>query len=308
MTVAAEGDERIGVVLITHNGGARIGRALRELEALPERPAIVVVDNASSDGTVERLRREHPRVLVVLLADNRGAAGRTAGVVALDRPYAAFAEDDSWNEPGALRAAADLLDAHPRVAVVNAHTLVGADGHADPLHEDMVGTGVRDGGQLPGHPLLSFLEGVSIVRSRAYLGVGGFDPRLGIGGPEEHLAADLLERGWALRYVPWVRARHTPDHRSPSPRLRRLGLRNTLWFAWTRRPWRPALRWTAHVIAASPPDRATLAGLAGALAALPHALRERRPLPAAIEAQMAVLDEQKRRSRARSYGRTPRRA
>jgi GT2 family glycosyltransferase len=291
------------VVLITHNGSPRIGRSLAALEALPERPEIVVVDNGSSDGTARRVREEHPGVRVLTLRRNRGAAGRTAGVAALARPYAAFAEDDSWYEPGALATAADLLDAHPDVAVVNAHVLVGADRHPDPLHEDMVDAGLPDAGGLPGHPLISFLEGVSVVRRDAYLAVGGFDPRLGIGGPEEHLAADLLERGWKLRYVPDVRARHVPDHRRPSRRARRLGLRNTLWFAWGRRPLRPALVWTAHVIARSPRDATTLAGLAGALAGLPRVLRERRPLPPAVEAQVSCLDAQKRHSRARRYGR-----
>ena len=39
-------------------------------------------------------------------------------------PYVAFAEDDSWYAPGALGRAADLLDAHPEIALLQAHVLV----------------------------------------------------------------------------------------------------------------------------------------------------------------------------------------
>jgi hypothetical protein len=102
--------------------------------------------------------------------------------------------------------------------------------------------------------------------------------------------------------VPEIVARHVPDHGEPSPLVRRLGLRNTLWFAWMRRPPGPALRWTLHVIRQSPRNRATLGGVADALRGLPWALRHRRPLPPAVEARMALLDEPKRASRARRYG------
>ncbi|MEA2290265.1 MAG: hypothetical protein QOD55_2262 [Solirubrobacteraceae bacterium] len=297
-------DPRVAVVMIVRDGRRRVDRALEPLTALPEAPQIVVVDNASTDGTADAVRRRFPGVRVVVLPENRGAAGRNAGVAVVDAPYVAFAEDDSWYEPGALSAAADILDAHPEVALVNAHVLVGAEGRPDPLHAEMIGTPVpeRRAG-LPGHRILSFLEGVSIVRRAAFEAVGGFDPRTALGGPEEHLAADLLAGGWELRYVPAVRARHVPDHMTPSSLVRRLGLRNTLWFSWGRRPPGPAMRMTLHVIGSSPPNRATLLGVAGALRGLPRVLRERRPLPRDVEADMARLDAAKIASTARSYGR-----
>ena len=296
-------DGRVAVVMITRNARARLGRSLARLTRLPEAPDVLVVDNASSDGTPDVIRRRFPGVRVFELAENLGAAARNVGVEHVDAPYVAFAEDDSWYEPGALAAAADQLDAHPEVALINAHVLVGAEGRPEPLHADMVATPVpeRRAG-LPGHRILSFLEGVSVVRREAFSAVGGFDRRLGSAGPEEHLAADLLARGWELRYVPCVRARHVPDHRTPSAEMRRHGIRNTLWFAWTRRPPGPALHWTAHVVLSSPVNRATVLGVLDALRWLPRALVGRRPLPPAIEVDMARLDHQKMHSSARSYG------
>ncbi len=291
-------------MIVVLNGRGRIGRALARLGALPEQPQIVVVDNASTDGTADLVAEQFPHVEVVRLADNMGAAGRNAGVAVVEAPYVAFAEDDSWYEPGALATAADLLDAHPEVVLVNAHVLVGEDERPEPLHEDMIDTPVperRPG--LPGHRILSFLEGVSIVRRSAYEAVGGFDPRMGVGGPEEHLAADLLAAGGELRYVPWVRAYHQPEHKQPSQLVRGLGLRNALWFAWGRRPLAPAVRWTLHLVRSSPASKATLFGVCQALWELPGIVRERRPLPADVEADMALLDRPKMISKARRYGR-----
>jgi N-acetylglucosaminyl-diphospho-decaprenol L-rhamnosyltransferase len=294
----------VAVVLIVRDGARRLPRTLEHLLALPERPTVVVVDNASTDGTPDLVAERFPQVRLVRLDRNAGAAGRNAGVEAIDAPYIAFAEDDLWYEPGALRAAADVLDAHPVIDLVNAHVRVGEDARPEPIHEDMVDTPVperRPG--LPGHRILSFLEGASIVRRSAYLRAAGFDERTAIGGPEEHLAADLLALGGELRYVPAVRARHVPDHGQPSDRVRRLGLRNTLWFAWGRRPAGPALRWTMHVLRTSPRSPTTLLGALDAVRGLPRVLRERRPLPAHVERDMAALDRSKMTSRARSYGR-----
>jgi GT2 family glycosyltransferase len=219
----------------------------------------------------------------------------------LDVPYVAFAEDDSWYAPGALTRAADILDAHPSVGLLQAHVLVGHEQRPDPLHADMVGTPVQDAPDVPGHPILSFLEGACIVRRDAFLAAGGFDRRLFVGGVEEHLAADLLSAGWRLRYVPEIVAFHCPDHGQPSAYVRRLGVRNTLWFAWRRRPLRPALRWTAHVLGQSGLNRITASGFGLAVLGLPRILRRRRPLPPQVERDMALLDEPKRRSKARDY-------
>ena len=302
-TPATTADARVAVVIITLDGFNRIGRTLRALTSLPEAPQIVVVDNGSTDGTADYVRRGFPHVDVVTLPDNIGCAARNVGVARVDAPYVAFAEDDSWYEAGSLRLAAEILDRHPDVGLINAHVSVGEEGRPEPLHEDMVDTPVPERPGLPGHRILSFMEGVSVVRRAAYQDVGGFDPRLFIGGPEEHLAADLLAAGWELRYVPAVRARHVPDHRRPSPLVRRRGLRNSLWFAWGRRPLRPALRWTWHVIRSSPMNAATAMGVIDAVAGLPRVLATRRPLPPEVEADMALLDGPKTRSRARRYGR-----
>lgn len=303
---ARSGDPRVAVVMITRNGARRIATALTHLVGLPERPQVIVVDNGSDDGTRDLIGEQFPGVEVVAAGANLGAAGRSLGADATTARYLAFAEDDSWYEPGAVVRAADVLDAHPEIALVQAHVLVGDEQRPDPLHEDMVNTPVRDDHQLPGHPILSFLEGACVVRRSAYIAAGGFDPRLFVGGGEEHLAADLLTDGWRLRYVPEVVAHHRPDHGQPSRSVRRAGLCNTLWFAWGRRPPRAALRWSLHVVWQSGPTLDTAAGLALALRGLPRVLLTRRPLPDEVEREMALLDEPKRRSRARTY--SPRRS
>ncbi len=104
----------VSVVIATRNRRARVIETLRRLVELPEEPAVIVVDDASWDGTSPAVRGAFPHVTVVRLSHNRGAAARNVGVRHAATPYVAFADDDSWWAPGALRAAASCFEAHPR--------------------------------------------------------------------------------------------------------------------------------------------------------------------------------------------------
>jgi glycosyltransferase involved in cell wall biosynthesis len=113
-----------------------------------------MVDNGSADGSAEAAARRFPRVEVVALARNAGAAARNAGVRRARTPYVAFSDDDSWWQPGALRRAAAALDAHPRLGLVAARTLVGPGCEPDPVNEAMAASPLREGG---GATVLGFL-------------------------------------------------------------------------------------------------------------------------------------------------------
>src|SRR5690242_15473040 len=99
-------------------------RAVAELTALPDAAPIIVVDNGSSDGTVDALS-PLPGVTVLAERANLGAAGRNVGARHAQTPYVAFADDDSWWAPGALASAVRILDQHPRLGGLVARTLVG---------------------------------------------------------------------------------------------------------------------------------------------------------------------------------------
>jgi N-acetylglucosaminyl-diphospho-decaprenol L-rhamnosyltransferase len=243
---------RVAVVIATRNRGTELLDTLARLLALDEQPPIVVVDNGSTDGTAELVRVRCPGVQVVGLRRNQGGAARTVGARLVDSPYVAFSDDDSWWAPGALRRAVELLERHPRLAVLAARVLVGPDERLDPVCREMARSPLPSAADLPGPSVLGFIACGAIVRRAAFLEVGGFDIRLGVGGEEELLSVDLAARGWGLAYVEEVVAHHHPSpSRDPSAR-RRVQVRNALWSAWLRRPLGGAARQTAHLVGHAP--------------------------------------------------------
>src|SRR3954470_16982284 len=131
--------DRLSVVIITRDRIGDLLRTLERLEALPERPPVVVVDHGSRDGTPDEVERRYPAARVVRCDRNHGAAGRTIGVRATETPYVAFCDDDSWWAPGSLPRAVELLDAHPDVALLAARVLLGDDERLPPARRPGAG-------------------------------------------------------------------------------------------------------------------------------------------------------------------------
>jgi N-acetylglucosaminyl-diphospho-decaprenol L-rhamnosyltransferase len=294
-------DRRLSVVVITHNRCGELDRTLTLLGQLPERPPVVVVDNGSTDATAEMVRTRHRDVVLLTPGANLGAIGRNLGVAAVDTPYVAFCDDDTWYDPGALSRAADLLDTHPELAVVTATILVEPGGRLDAICEEMAQSPLERPPGLPGHPLLSFLAGVSTVRRRAFEEVGGFSERLWLGGEEELIASDLARAGWQMAYVPEVVAHHQASTLRDPHLRRRHGIRNTLWFTWLRRPPLSALRRTVRLVQRLPRDRLSLYGLTDAVRGLPWVLREREVVPASVERGYRLLEDMQLNGKARRY-------
>jgi GT2 family glycosyltransferase len=272
--------ESVSVVIVTRDRRAELERTLARLARLPARPPVIVVDNGSTDGTREALAQRGDVRLVALHRDE-GAAGRTAGVLAARTPYVAFSDDDSWWAPGALARGAELLDAHPSVALLAARVLL-PGGRPDPVCDAMAASPLPPRPGLPGPRVLGFIACGAVVRRDAYLAAGGFPAGRGIGGEERPLAAALADRGWDLVYVPELLAHHHPSTRRDPGRRAAVNARNDLLTAWTVLPAAAALRATAAALAHP-------SGAFEALRALPAALRARAPVGPRTAAELARL-------------------
>ncbi|MFF8289457.1 glycosyltransferase family 2 protein [Streptomyces sp. NPDC016309] len=290
-------DSRTTVVVITHNRRELLLGTLDRLAALPERPPVVVVDNASTDGTPRAVAERHPGVTVLRQGRNLGAQGRNAGVRRARTPYVAFSDDDSWWEPGALARAADLLDQHPRLGLVAARVRVGPDGAPDPLNALLAASPLDGAADLPGRPVLGFLACAAVARREAYLEAGGYHPIFFVGGEETLLAYDLAARGWGVCHAPEVVAVHSPAG-GARPGRAAVQLRNAALTAWLRRPLAVALRRTRSIAVRARRDPEARAALRDLLGRLPVALRDRRPLPARVEEAARRLDLQEPAARA----------
>jgi N-acetylglucosaminyl-diphospho-decaprenol L-rhamnosyltransferase len=90
----------------------------------PDGIEVIVVDNASTDGTPEMVRREFPQVNLVANPDNRGyTGGNNQGFRLARGEYILVLNSDTVPQPGAIRAMSDFLYQHPQAAMVGPRLL-----------------------------------------------------------------------------------------------------------------------------------------------------------------------------------------
>jgi glycosyltransferase involved in cell wall biosynthesis len=93
---------------------------------------VIVVDDASADGTAAMLARlDEPRLRVLRHATSRGvAAARNAGLWAARGEWVAFLDDDDLWSPRKLRTQLDAAAAHDASFVYSASVIIDEHGHA----------------------------------------------------------------------------------------------------------------------------------------------------------------------------------
>lgn len=276
------------VVIATRNRVERLLQTLAKIEPLEEISRVIVADNGSTDGTATMVRRHFPSVDILAFHSNVGAFARTVAARSVTSPYIAFCDDDTWWLPGSIDTGTKVLDRHGRIGLLNACVKVGPGERIDDACNAMAAVHAPDG--LPGAPILFFLAGASLMRRHAFVSCGGYEKRFFIGGEETLLSLDFHRRGWLMRYLPSMTVRHDPSpiERNDSSR-RRLVFRNRLWVAWMRYERGSAWRTTVEAAVRARTDCNVRAAFLRALAGLPWAILNRRPIDAALQRRVDAV-------------------
>ena len=302
------------IIIPTYNGKALLATCLAALrgQAYPaDRFEVIVVDDASSDGTVEYLAESYPEVRVVALAQNSGfIAACNAGVAAAQGRVLVLLNNDTEAEPGWLAALVAALVEHPEAGSAASKMLL--FDRRDTLHTagDMMGKdgiprnrGVweKDEGQYDQDRwVFGPCGGAAAYRREAWQQAGGFDPALFMYMEDVDLAWRLQRLGWRSIYAP--EARSLP----PAQRHRRrragqllhrpqhaLGDRAQLAGALLRRHWRAIvgaqrrIAWDALRAWRGQAARARLRGQLAGVIGLPPVVRQRK---SALSRQRASIE------------------
>jgi GT2 family glycosyltransferase len=256
---------------------------------------ILVVDNDSEDESVVVMNRiaarAGGRLQVIRLSTNRGAVARNVGVAATNTPYVAFCDDDSWWMPDAAAIGADLFDRYPSLGLLAARTIVWPQRQEDPFNSVLANSPLGRRPDLPGPSILGFMSCSAMVRKRSFEAAGGFSDILHFRGEEQLLAIDLAALDWDLCYCPELIAIHQPSTARATMAVQDArALRNSVLTTWMRRPMTQCLKATGVLLWSALRDREHARGAAEAILRLPDVLNERRPLPAHVEHDLAVLE------------------
>lgn len=215
------------VVVVTYNSGDAV---LRCLELLGD-ANVVVVDNASSDGTSDRIAARFPAVQLVRNTENVGFGRAVNQAAALGSGEAiVLVNDDVEPEAGFVRALVAPLERDPRVGMVAGLLLMPGGELVDYFGFELDPT-LAVYGRLRRRPpadepgtLAGPGGGAAAYRRAAWESVGGFDERLFAYGEDIDLALRLQTAGWFVAAASDARGIHLGGHSFgvDSPLQRRL--------------------------------------------------------------------------------------
>lgn len=304
---------RVAVVIVNKNAGGYLARTLEAVAAQTVAPQrVIVVDNASDDGSLDGLAERFPELEIVCSAENLGfAAGNNLAVgMADDCELVALLNPDAFPEPTWLEELLAAADAHPRCAAFGSRLVLDGDrtaldGTGDLYHVSGLAWR-RDQGasrtlERPRGETFSVCAAAALYRRDALVAAGGFDEHFFCYYEDTDLAFRLRLAGHGCLYVPDAVAYHVGSATAGLLSAFTIyhSARNQLWtyaknmpapLLWLYLPQHLLVSFlTVLAYALHGQGRAALAGKRDGVRALPRVLAERRRIHATRTASAAEL-------------------
>jgi N-acetylglucosaminyl-diphospho-decaprenol L-rhamnosyltransferase len=229
-SAAQDSDARpdVSVVVVNWNTCDFLERCLTSLAAERRtlRLEVVVIDNGSTDGSQDVVRKMFSWVRLIVNRDNRGySTANNQGIEASSGRYVFLLNSDTEVEAGALRALIQFGDANPSAGIIGPQ-LINNDGSLQPsggrfptplstvaglfgLHRL---TRRQQYGTRRDYSTPAVVDEVSgaalLVRREAIDKVGGLDESFAWGYEDIDLCRRVMRAGWQVLYLPGARIKH----------------------------------------------------------------------------------------------------
>ena len=210
--------EEVTVVVVTWERRDLVLACLGSLDEQTVAHRVLVVDNASSDGTVDQLEERFPRARILRQTSNLGfAGGVSAALDAVDTRFVALLNNDAQADPRWLEASLAVL-ADPTVVAVTSKLLLAAD--TSTINNAGVvllksgygadrGLGCPDDGRFASAAeVFGFSGGAVVMRTQAVKAAGGFDAGFFMYYEDTDLSWRLRLAGGRIIYSPGAVVHH----------------------------------------------------------------------------------------------------
>lgn len=256
----------ISIIIVNHNGEAHLAACLERLTALPPEPAheVIVIDNASTDGSRALVEERFPRVHLLALEENVGfGAGNNRGAAAAQGAFLLLLNSDAWIDALSLQRLHATFAERPRLGLA-APQLRYPDGRLQfawapetgVMGETLQKMRNRFEARAWNHRLLPRLlrrltgpgwysAACVMVRRQAFEAIGGFDEEIFLYFEDVDLCRRLRLAGWQMALVPAAEAFHVKGGSQTSERSEMAYRRGQLYYYRKHRPaWEQGfLRW-----------------------------------------------------------------
>jgi len=236
----------ISIIIVSYNTRDLLRQCLESLARYCPDAEVIVVDNASRDGSADIVRTDFPHVKLILLSENRGfAGGNNEGLKQATGDLLLLLNSDTVLEDDSVQHCAAWMDEHQDVGAVSPH-LIGMDDHPQQCLHRFPSLRQRLRRALWMRPKADadeqtgsgWLAGTALMIRREALDEcgGGLDDTYFMYWEDADLSARLIEAGWKLAEYPDAHVRHYGGASGGGPdAARRPDL--YAWYAWGEHRW-----------------------------------------------------------------------
>ncbi|HUC91994.1 MAG TPA: glycosyltransferase family 2 protein [Paenibacillus sp.] len=205
---------------------------------------VIVVDNASTDGTADMVKAEFPSAKIIRMAENRGVAAYNDGFEAASGEYIVILDDDSFPGRNAIHRMVEKFEKDPRLGVV-AFDVRNYEAY-DQVTSDEAGSAAPS--PSANDYLMSFNGAGAGVRKSVFRSVGYYPAEFFLYYNELDAAIKIHDAGYGIEFFADVVAYHkySPVNRA-SWRAPFYHTRNAFWFLWKNYPIGMALKETIRL-------------------------------------------------------------
>lgn len=195
----------VTIIVLNYNGLKHLEscfHSLTQIDYPAERLELMLVDNASIDGSVEYIRSHYPQVRIIRSEKNVGfASGNNLGAREAVGQYVVFLNNDMWVDPNFVRELVRAMQCEPDIVCAGAKILnwdgtridfAGAAAHfAGYAYQEGLGNPASTDRFTEAQPILFACGGAMMVDRQVFLDVGGFDD-------DYFIYYEDLDLGWRL--------------------------------------------------------------------------------------------------------------
>jgi GT2 family glycosyltransferase len=229
---------KVSVIFVNHNGLERTRNAVKSVQQCSPESEIIVVDNNSTDGSIESLRREFPQVNLVPLSENRGfGAGNNKGAAVAGGEFLFFLNYDALlaeDTPNSLEA---IMEADPNIGACGPKLVDGSNSFqlsfgCDPsllnewklrrMHRRLLKSDASFHTRVESqHSTMTEVDWVTgaalMIRRDVFQKVGGFDEAFFMYFEDADLCRRIKKLGLRVLYTPITKVVHFGGNRRLNP-------------------------------------------------------------------------------------------
>lgn len=215
-TGSSENRPRISVVIVSYNTRELLDDCLASLREFEPHSQVIVVDNASRDGSEAMVRERFPNVTMIQSGRNAGFAGaNNLGIAQARGDFVVLLNSDTRLIDSALSSAVKWLDQHPNIGATSPKLLGPDDLPQSCIYSwPRVGALWREALKFPPRPISSahdgWLAGTCLILRKAALDDvgGGLDESYWMYWEDADLSRQLVTHGWSVTPFEGATIRH----------------------------------------------------------------------------------------------------